>query len=127
MKGYIALCLVIILSMGLTGSQKIDEKAAQKILENYSKNPTSSSNSDLEKAYRANCCDAPNNRGTGGKKIYLFMLPWAPIGPKKCGCRMRPSENLRRQGEEFILCLRLFNHRWFFKEIQNFSLVHPFL
>ena len=74
MKGYIALCLVIILSMGLTGSQKIDEKAAQKILENYSKNPTSSSNSDLEKAYRANCCDAPNNRGTGGKKIYLFML-----------------------------------------------------
>ena len=74
MKGYIALCLVIILSMGLTVSQKIDEKAAQKILENYSKNPTSSSNSDLEKAYRANCCDVPNNRGTGGKKIYLFML-----------------------------------------------------
>merc|ERR1711994_217600 len=66
MKGYIALCLVIILSMGLTESQKIDEKAAQKILENYSKNPTSSSNSDLEKAYRANCCDVPNNRGTGG-------------------------------------------------------------
>merc|ERR1712227_524578 len=58
MKGYIALCLVIILSMGLTESQKIDE--------NYSKNPTSSSNSDLEKAYRANCCDVPNNRGTGG-------------------------------------------------------------
>ena len=74
MKGYIALCLVIILLMRLTESQKIDEKAAQKILENYSKNPTSSSNSDLEKAYRANCCDAPNNRGTGGKKIYLFML-----------------------------------------------------
>ena len=67
MKGYIALCLVIILSMGLTESQKIDEEAAQKILENYSKNPTSSSNSDLEKAYRANCCDAPNNRGIGGK------------------------------------------------------------
>ena len=74
MKGYIALCLVIILSMRLTGSQKIDEKAAQKILENYSKNPTSSSKSDLENAYRAICCDAPNNRGTGGKKIYLFFV-----------------------------------------------------
>ena len=72
MKGYIALCLVIILSMGLTESQKIDEKAAQKILENYSKNPTSSSKSDLENAYRANCCDAPNNRGIGGKKIYYL-------------------------------------------------------
>ena len=73
MKGYIALCLVIILLMRLTESQKIDEKAAQKILENYSKNPTSSSNSDLEKAYRANCCDAPNNRGIGGKKIYVTL------------------------------------------------------
>ena len=58
---------------------------------------------------------------------YVLLLPRAPIGPKKCGCRMRPSETLRRQGEEFILCLRLFNHRWFFKEIQNFSRVHPFL
>ena len=58
---------------------------------------------------------------------YVLLLPSAPIGPKKCGCRMRPSETLRRKGEEFILCLRLFNHRWFFKEIQNFSRVHPFL
>jgi len=38
----------------------------KKILENYSKNPISSSKLDLENAYRANCCDAPNNRGIGG-------------------------------------------------------------
>ena len=63
MKGYLALCLVIVLSVGLTKSQRpsqktsLDEKTVQGILENYNKNPTAESKSDLENAFRANCCD----------------------------------------------------------------------
>ena len=74
MKGYLALCLVIVLSVGLTKSQKtsLDEKRVQGILENYNKNPTAESKSDLENAFRANCCDAPNNRATAGKYIIIY-------------------------------------------------------
>jgi len=53
MNGYIALSFLIILStVELTKAQS----SARNVLENYQRNPTSVSKSDVEKAYNTICC-----------------------------------------------------------------------
>ena len=44
----------------------------------------------------------------------LIVLPRAPNGPKKCGCRRdfsRLSETSRPRSKEFIVCSRLRDHK----------------
>jgi len=71
MKGFIALFLVIVLSVGLAKSQRSeeDEQRAQRIINQFCENPTgnrSDLKTKLENEFGVNC-DAPT-RGSQGRR-----------------------------------------------------------